>query len=129
MEKSITFYTKTGEIKEQTELTPKNLLNTHGMMVRCTLLDGGQKEGYANTFYCFETKEYVVNGKAEALGYIALETFPNIDEETHSFIGDGFKKYKVVKEKVLFANITRVEAILHSGLRWGGPPTNKFRLP
>ena len=65
---------------------------------------------------------------ASSLEYITLETFVNLDENTHTFVGEANHKYDIYREAIPMSLISHIDAILYSGLRWGGIPTNKFDL-
>ena len=52
----------------------------------------------------------------------------NPDESTHKFVGDEAHRYDVNREAVPISLISRIDAILYSGLRWSVPITNKFNL-
>lgn len=98
------------------------------MKIKCVLADGSEHIGFANPFYSFKKGDIVVGPDAYSLDYITLESFINLDENTHTFIGDGYSKYDIYREAVPISLISRIDAILYSGLRWGGLPTNKFNL-
>jgi hypothetical protein len=125
--KKIYYYTFAGKKENETELTAKEVLGCHGMKIKCVLVDGSEKVGFANTYYSFE-KETIVVEKDLIPDYITLETFININEETHKFEGDIKNRYDLKREKVSIDEISDIYAILYSGLRWGGSPTNKFNL-
>lgn len=124
--KKITFYKNNGEPVNSEELNGKTKKAIHGMKVKCILNDGFAKAGFANTYYCVESDKFVVGSKSDKLDYIVLETYVNLDEETHRFQGDEEHWFDVYREKVLLSEIDHIDAILHSGLRWGCTPTNRF---
>lgn len=124
--KMITFYKINGDIVESKEFDSKTKNDFHGMKIKCTLNNGNEKIGFANSYYSMETDDFVSPRKAEQLNYIVLETFINLDEETHKLCGTDEHKYDVEREKVDFSEIVHIDAILHSGIRWGGIITNKF---
>lgn len=121
---TIVYYIKGEAIKTET-ISAVTLKNCHGMKIKCTLLDGTEKVGYANSYYSFEDGDIVVGAKADLLEYITLETFANLDEETHRFSG-AIEHCDINREKVLIKQITHVDALLYSGPRWGRAPTNRF---
>lgn len=125
--KTITFYKSNGEIHSRVELNAASLLECHGMKIRCVLLDGSERAGYANPYYSFEegnSKHFSYKPK----DYIVLETFIYLNDETHKFTINGPDMYDVAREAVPLNIIDHIDAILCSGLRWGGAPTNRFNL-
>lgn len=112
--KTIVYYKANKEYVAQTELNVSTIHDVHGMKVRCIMADGSIHVGYANTYYSFE------NGKTVCgdFNYIALEILTNLEKLPHDF--------DIEYEKVLISDIEHIDAILYSGLRWGGIPTNKF---
>ena len=124
--RTIDFYKYNGEVVSERPLDELTILDCHGMKVRCTLIDGSYIEGFANPFYSFETGDVILD--TSKLDYMTLETYVNLDEETNSFVGSIDDKYDVKREAVSISLIARIDAILYSGLRWGGVPTNKFNL-
>ena len=111
---TITYYKQSGEIDHETLLNKSTIKDFHGMKVRCSLYDGSEHIGFANT--------------RSNWPHITLETFVNLDEDTHTFIGEGRNKYDIKKELLSILVVRHIDAILYSGLRWGGVPTNKFNL-
>lgn len=107
--KCIIFYNPDNErtISKIEELTFERLKDAGSMKGRITLKDGTVKCGYIET----------ADNKR-----IALQTFKEIDEETHKIIND-----EMIFEEVQYDDIELVEAILYSGLRWDGPPSNNFQ--
>ncbi|MBQ8684448.1 MAG: hypothetical protein IJ518_08050 [Clostridia bacterium] len=126
--KTITYYKYNGEIVKEDTLNGITIKNCHGMKIRCILIDGSTRVGYANPYYSFEKGCTVCYDKTYCVDYIVLETFVNLDDTTHTFLGEEEHKYDMGREAVPIALIAHVDAILHSGLRWGVPPTNKFDL-
>ncbi|MBR6562464.1 MAG: hypothetical protein IKK70_00825 [Clostridia bacterium] len=124
--KTITFYKINGEPVKSEELDGKTKKDIHGMKVKCTLSNGFSKVGFANAYYCTESDRFVVGSKSDKLDYIVLETYVNLNEETHRFHGDEEHWFDVLREKVALSEIDHIDAILHSGLRWGCTPTNRF---
>ena len=62
----ISYYKKDGTLQYQKELTNKNIGETNGMMIRCTMKNGGFCEGFADPFRTHgkaELKIYRVCGK------------------------------------------------------------------
>ena len=123
---TITYYNPDGKIADIREFNNKTKKDFHGMKIKCTLNNGNEKIGFANSYYSMETDDFVSPRKAEQLNYIVLETFINLDEETHKLCGTDEHKYDVEREKVDFSEIVHIDAIRYSGLRWGGIITNKF---
>ena len=113
--KTITYYKVNKELVAETELNAKTVHDVHGMKVRCIMADGSKRIGYANTRYSFEKGKIVF----EPLDYITLEIITGLDNLP--------KDFDVAYQKVITANIEHIDAILYSGLRWGGVPTNEFR--
>ena len=126
--KFITYYKFGGEIVKEVPLNEKTIKNCHGMKIKCILLDGSEHIGFANPFYSFERGDIIVGNDAYLLEYITLETFINLDENTHTFIGEEKNKFDINREPVPISLISHIDAILYSGLRWGCIPTNKFNL-
>lgn len=125
--KKIVYYEWNGNIKDSADLNEKTIKDCHGMKIKCKLIDGTEKVGFANCYYSFEEKKIVVDSNSSP-AYIAIEVFVNIDEETHKFVGDINHRYDIEREKVFVSSILHIDAILYSGLRWGVTPTNKFNL-
>lgn len=111
---TIAYYNLNGEIDHESPLNKSTIKDFHGMKVKCTLYDGSERIGFANT--------------RSNWPHIALETFINLDENTHTFIGEGRNKYAIEKELLSISIVHHIDAILYSSLRWGGVPTNKFNL-
>ena len=126
--KKITYYNLKGEIVKEVPLNEKTVKDCQGMKIKCILADGSECIGFANPFYSFEKGDIVVRVDAHSLKYITLESFINLDENTHTFIGEEDHKYDLHREAVPIYLISHIDAILYSGLRWGGIPTNKFNL-
>ncbi len=124
--KNITYYKPNGEIAKKVPLNKTTIKDCHGMKVKCILIDGNECVGFANPFYSFEKGSISI--KAQELDYITLETYINLDEETHTFVGDIKHKFDINREAVSISSISHIDAILYSGLRWDGIPTNKFCL-
>ena len=123
---TITYYIK-GKIKRQEELNTKTVKNCHGMKVKCTLKDGSEKIGYANSYYSFKKGHIVIGDEADSLEYITLETFANFDEETHELKGDIEHRFDMNKEMILIKLISNIDALLYSNPRWTETVTNEFR--
>ena len=124
---NITFYTLDGKIVKAVELNKITIKDCHGMKVKCILIDGSERVGFADSFYSFEKGDISVSD-ASSLEYLTLETFINLDESTHKFVGNEAHRYDINREAVPISLISRIDAILYSGLRWGGALTNKFNL-
>ncbi len=112
--KTISYYKVNKEFVAKTELNSKTVHNVHGMKVRCRMADGSTRIGYANTRFSMEKGKIVF----EPLEYITLEIVTGLDNLPTDF--------DVAYQKVITANIEHIDAILYSGLRWGGVPTNEF---
>ena len=123
---NITYYRLSGEIVKEVSISKASLCECHGMKVKCALIDGSERVGYANVYWSFE--KCGISLDMQDRDYITLETFVNLDEETHTFFGEASHKYDVKREAISISLIAHMDAILHSGLRWGGVPTNKFNL-
>ena len=126
--KTITFYKRNGEIEKEVPLNEITVKDCHGMKIKCTLIDGSEHVGFANPYYSIEEQKIIVGANAYLLGYITLETFAHLDEETHTFLGEDSQKYDINSKAIAISLITHIDAILYSGLRWGVVPTNKFDL-
>ena len=126
--RNITYYKHNGEVSKEVSLNEKTIKDCHGMKIRCVLIDGSEHVGFANPFYSFEKGNIVLGIDASSLEYITLETFVNLDENTHTFVGEANHKYDIYREAIPMSLISHIDAILYSGLRWGGIPTNKFDL-
>lgn len=122
----ITYY-KNGKIEKTESINRITIKHCHGMKIKCTLLDGTEKVGFANPYYSFEKGDIIVGPEANLLEYITLETFVNLDEESHEFKGDDEHKFDINREMVLLNLISHIDALLYSGLRWGSIPTNRFQ--
>ncbi len=123
---TITYYNPDGKIADIREFNNKTKNDFHGMKIKCTLNNGNEKIGFANSYYSLETNDFITPAKAERLHYIVIETFINLDEETNTFLGDDEHKFDVSRDKVLLSEIAHIDAIRYSGLRWGGIITNRF---
>ena len=126
--RKITYYKLNGEVTKEVLLNNKTIKDCPGMKIRCVLIDGSEHVGFANPFYSFEKGDIVLGNDAVSLEYITLETFINLDENTHTFVGEENHKYDIYREAIPISLISHIDAILYSGLRWGGIPTNKFNL-
>ncbi len=124
--KKITYYYPDGRIAEEHPLNRISIEKCLGMKVRCILIDGSQRVGFSNPFYSFEKGG--ISAEAQELDYTTLETYVNLDEETHTFVGDENHKFDINREAVPISLISHIDVILYSGLRWGILPTNKFNL-
>lgn len=124
--KSIVYYKPNGEVVKELPINKKTVQDCHGMKVKCTLIDGSEHVGFANPYYSFEKGK--ISTESEGLDYITLETFVNLNEETHAFVGDKEHRFDIKREAISISLIAHIDAILYSGLRWGNPPTNKFNL-
>ena len=118
----IIFYKLNGEISKIEELTNENLCHINGMMTRCTLKDGSEIVGFADSFSPRDINLY----GHKLHDNIFLWTWDNLDEENHKLIGDENNKYNQTFKKVIIDEIIKVESILYSNPRWGGRLTNKF---
>ena len=114
MSETITYYDVNKKYVSETELNEISIHDFHGMKVRCTMADGSVRVGYANTHYSFEKEKTTF----QHFDYIALEILTNLEKLPYDF--------DIEYEKVMIADIKHIDAILYSGLRWGGVPTNKF---
>ena len=121
---TIVYYLK-GEATKTETISAATLKNCHGMKIKCTLLDGTEKVGYANSYYSFESGDIVVGAKADLLEYITLETFANLGEEPQRF-SEAIAHCEMNREKVPIEQIAHIDALLYSGPRWGHAPTNRF---
>lgn len=122
--KMISFYNLDGSLYAERPLDRASIENCHGMKIKCILLDGSERVGFANPFYSFEKGRSSFN--SQELDYITLETFVNLDEATHTFVGDEEHRYDINREAVPISLISHIDAVLYSGLRWGGLPTNRY---
>lgn len=112
--KTITYYKINKELVCEKELNAATVHDVHGMKVRCIMTDGSTRIGYANTHYSMEKGDIVF----EPLNYITLEIITGLDNLP--------KDFGVAYQKVIVADIEHIDAIMYSGLRWGGTPTNNF---
>ena len=122
MNNKIIFYKLNGEISKIEELTNENLCHITAMMTRCTLKDGSEIVGFADSFTQRDINLY----GHKLHDNIFLWTWDNLDEENHKLIGDENNKYNQTFKKVITDEIIKVESILYSNPRWGGRLTNKF---
>lgn len=125
--RNITYYKYNGEIVKKVPIDSISIKDCHGMKIRCILLDGSERVGFANPYYSFEYGKIIVDSEADLLDYITLETFLHLDENTHTFPNIE-NKFDIGREAVPISLISHIDAILYSGLRWGVVPTNKFDL-
>ena len=120
----ISYYKKDGTLQYQKELNNENIGETIGMMIRCTMKNGGFCEGFADPFR--------THGKAEFDGafhdFIYLWTWDHLDEETHRLVGDFHTKFDQTFVPVAIQEIESIDAILYSNPRWGGKLINRFSL-
>lgn len=100
MEK-INCYYLDGKLKNEYDLTYENLKKCNGMMSRIYLKNGDIKEYYLNTF---DEDEKVVD----------IWLIEDNDE--------------IVKDKLNFEDIEKVESILYSHPRWGHKPFKNFHF-
>ncbi|MBQ4136655.1 MAG: hypothetical protein IJD67_00965 [Clostridia bacterium] len=124
--KKITYLYMDGRISKEYPLNKSSIMECHGMKIKCILIDGSEHIGFANPYYSFEKGAITLD--PQELDYITLETFANLDEETHTFVGDKEHQFDINREVIPISLISHIDAILFSALRWGNPPTNKFNL-
>lgn len=122
--KKIVFYKLNGQVKSEEELTKENLEHINGMMTKCTMVNGIEEVGFADTTGVYNKKIY--DGRIH--DYIYLWTWDSLNEETGKLIGDGDEKYNQNHKPVKIDDIEKVEAITYSNPRWGGKLTNKFEF-
>ena len=122
--KKIVFYNPNGAISDEVSLNSTSIKKCFGMKIRCILIDGSIYVGYASPFYSSKRDEI----DQQNFDYINLETFINLDEESHTFVGDEKHRFDIKCETVQISSVSHVDAILYSGLRWDSFPTNKFNL-
>ena len=120
----IYYYRGDGTLYDDDVLNLETLRNINGMMVRCYMQNGSVLIGYAEPFRA---------GLESGLGYgnepvIYLWTWDNIDEDTHTLVGDDSTKYNQTHVPARINQILRIDAILYSNPRWGGVLTNKFYI-
>ena len=118
----IYYYRGDGTLYDDDVLNLETLRNINGMMVRCYMQNGSVLIGYAEPFRA---------GLQSGLEYgrdqtIYLWTWDNIDEDSHTLIGDDTVKYNQTHVPARIDQILRIEAILYSNPRWGGTLTNRF---
>ena len=122
--KKIVFYKLNGQVKSEEILTKENLEHIHGMMTKCTMVNGIEEVGFADPTGVYNEKIY--DGRIH--DYIYLWTWDSLNEETGDLIGDGDEKYNQTYKPVKIDDIEKVEAITYSNPRWGGKLTNKFEF-
>lgn len=122
--KKIIFYKKDGQVKSEEILTKENLKHIHGMMTKCTMENGKEEVGFADSTGVYDIENY--DGKIK--DYIYLWTWDNLDEATGKLIGNDDEKYNHTLNPVKIDEIENIEAILYSNPRWGGKLTNKFEF-
>lgn len=59
---------------------------------------------------------------------IYLWTWDNLDEKSHTLIGNDENRYNQTFRSVALGEIMKVESILYSNPRFGSPLTNKFNI-
>lgn len=119
----IKYYDKYGKLNHEEELIDNNLKGINGMMCKCYLKSGKEIVGYGDPF---RFNESITN--SEIYDYIYLWKWKNLDEVTHTLIGDDSSKYDHIYEKVNIEDIDSIDAIMYSNPRWGGPLTNVFKF-
>lgn len=119
----IKIYDRNGKLKDTLELNCQNIEKVHGMMIKCYTKDDKEYVGYCDS-YRFEDDVYNYDGKVH--DHINLSVWKNLDENTHSLIGEGDEKYAMIHTKIDIDKIICMKAILYSGPRWGGQLTNKW---
>lgn len=122
----IIIYKYDGTIVKEFDLTEDNLMNTSGMMSRCTLKSGVVKIGFSDPTKALTTPLGKPCNKVEYS--INLWTWKYFDEEKHAFIVEDETKYDQVFEEVKIDEISVIESIMYSNPRWGGRITNKFEF-
>lgn len=121
----IIFYNLNGTLKEKLLLNNTNIAKVNGVMIKCYLKNGEIVNGIADVFKSCKREEYSLQVK----DFIYLSLWKNLDEETHQLLGNTIEEqYERTYEKVFISDIKRIEAIIHSGPRWGGKLTNKFQF-
>lgn len=120
----VKFYKNNGDLDHEELLNEENLAHTNGMLLKCLMKDGTKIIGYADPYRTHDKESF----DNEIHDYIYLWIWDNIDEETHTLVGNENSKYNQTFQKVNILDIKNVEAILHSNPRWGGKITNKFEF-
>ena len=111
-------------MKAEEVLTKENLEHINGMMTRCTMSNGTEEIGFADSTGICNKKIY--DGKINE--HIYLWTWDNLDENTGKLKGNDDEKYNQTFKAVKIDDIEKIEAIIHSNPRWGGKLTNKFEI-
>ena len=124
MRNKILFYKLNGELDSTEQLNNHNLRHINGMMTRCTLINGTTEVGFADPLRTHDRNSF----DDKIHDYIYLWTWDNLDEESHTLIGDDEDKYNQTFKKIDIGDITKVESILYSNPRFGGLLTNKFHI-
>lgn len=122
--KRIIFYKSNGQVKSEEKLDKENLCHINGMMTKCTMTNGIEEVGFADSTGIYNEEKY--DGKVH--DYIYLWTWDNLDENTGKLIGNDEEKYNQTFKSVKIDEIEKIEAITHSNPRWGGKLTNKFEF-
>lgn len=123
--KKMIFYKRNGEFYKEKELTLESIEQCHGQLIKCKLINGEERVGYADVFRCSKNEE---EWDGEGHDFIYLWTWKNLNEATNTLVGNENEKNDIELKKVNIDEILKIESILHSGPRWGGKLTNKFFL-
>ena len=118
----IYYFRGDGILYKDEKLNRESICNINGMLVRCFMQNGSIRIGYAEPYRASLQSEC----KLESEPIMYLWTWDNIDEDTHTLVGDESVKYNQTHTPIRIDSITRIDAILYSNPRWGGRLTNKF---
>ena len=118
----IYYYRCDGTLYSEDALNHNTLRNINGMMVRCFMQNGSVQVGYAEPYRA----SLQSGGRFENEPMMYLWTWDNIDEDTHTLVGDDSVRFNQTRTPIRIDRITRIDAILYSNPRWGGRLTNKF---
>lgn len=124
MNNKILFYKLNGELDRTELLNNHNLRHINGMMTRCTLRNGTVKVGFADPLRTHDRDSF----DDSVHDYIYLWTWDNLDEKSHTLIGNDENRYNQTFRSIALGEIMKVESILYSNPRFGSPLTNKFNI-
>ena len=111
----IIFYKLNGQMKAEEVLTKENLEHINGMMTRCTMSNGTEEIGFADSTGICNKKIY--DGKINE--HIYLWTWDNLDENTGKLKGNDNEKYNQIFKAVKIDDINEKELDIPSVLKKG----------
>ena len=116
----ISFYELSGKLSSKVRMNKENIGRTHGMMVRCFLIDNTILEGF-----CYAFSELDPDKVGET---IILEKWKYYDYCKYTLIGNNKDKFDKIKKEVNINDIMHIDAITHSNPQWGCRLLNRFEF-